>query len=477
MRRIRAAVLALAIIVVTLPVLSGMLPRAGASTALAAATGQAAVEHHFKAFASAIATATAKAKQGHYVTTVQDKSDAVSFVRQLAQLNLDTQLLAVDPNHPVFFRDPDPFSVPGSDPPVRSGIYDPDNVSYIAIVNGSDQYRITGKRGNSDDLSVQAITGFPGAGSTGDPTATLLKSQIAVNSNGTYTINVGGSAQQGNWLPTVPQTTLISVREAFTHWSDAVGDQLRIQTVGQPGQPAATLTNRQLITAIDAATSAVTQQASYWVTLWGTLLTSLTPNQVRTPSPTQGGLAGQLSSLSHFDLAPGQALVVSVGKSNAVYQGFEAADAFAQSLPYATHQSSLNATQAQLSSDGRYYFVVAARDPGVPNWIDTEGYTQGFLFLRWQELTGTLPPGDDPTSQVVALSAVRSVLPAGTPTVTPAQRKAQLAARDKAESHRLRTSSNQAEGVLTGYLRQIATDVGRGPLLAVYTDSILGSRL
>ena len=204
---------------------------------------------------------------------------------------------------------------------------------------------------------------------------------------------------------------------------------------------------------------------------------SLPPNQVRTPAPTQGGLAGQLSSLSHFDLSAGQALVVSVGKSNAVYQGFEAADAFAQSLPYATHQSSLNATQAQLSSDGRYYFVVAAKDPGVPNWIDTEGYTQGFLLLRWQELTGTLPPGEDPTSQVVALSAVRSVLPAGTPTVTPAQRKAQLAARDKAEAHRLRTSSNQAEGVLTGYLRQIATDAGRGPLLAVYTDSILGSRL
>jgi hypothetical protein len=477
MGRFRAALAGLAVTAVALPALAGVPSPAGATTARDAATGRATVQRHFKAFASAIGRATATAKLGQYVTTMQDKSDAASFVRQLAQLNLDTQLLAVDPDHPVFYRDPDPFSVPGSDPPVRSGIYDPDNISYIAIVNGSDQYRITGKRGNSDDLSVQAISGFPGAGSTGNPTATLLKSQITVKSNGTYTINVGGSPQLGNWLPTVPQTTLISVREAFNNWPAAVGDRLRIQAVGQPGPPAAKLSNAQLISAIDAATGALTQQASYWVTLWSSLLTSLPPNQVRTPAPTQGGLAGQLSSLSHFDLAPGQALVVSVGKSNAVYQGFEAADAFAQSLPYATHQSSLNATQAQLSSDGRYYFVVAAKDPGVPNWIDTEGYTQGFLFLRWQELTGTLPSSDDPTSQVVALSAVRSTLPAGTPTVTPAQRKAQLAARDKAEAHRLRTSSNQSEGVLTSYLRQIADDVGRGPLLAVYTDSILGSRL
>ncbi len=404
----------------------------------------------------------------------------MSYVRQLAQLNLATQLLAVDPDHPVFFRDPDPFSVPGSNPPVRSGIYDPDNISYIAIVNGSDHYRITGTRGNSDDLSVQAISGFPGAGSTGNPTATLLKSQITVGDNGTYTITVGGTQPQGapgNWLPTVPQTTLISVREAFNNWPAAVGDQLRIQTVGQTGPPRATLTDQQLITAIDAAGRAVTQQASYWTTLWGSLLSSLPANQMRTPSPTQGGLAGQLSSLSHFDLAPGQALVVSVGKSDAAYQGFEAADAFAQSLPYATHQSSLNATQAQLSGDGFYWFVVSAEDPGVPNWIDTEGYTQGFLFLRWQGLTGTLPAADNPTSQVVTLSAVRSALPAGTPTVTPAGRKVALAARDKAEAHRLRTASNQSAGILTGYLRQIATDVGRGPLLAIYAGSTLGSRL
>ena len=56
------------------------------------------------------------------------------------QLNLGVQLLAVDPDHPVFFRDPDPLSVPGQDPPVRSGIYSPDNISYIAIVDGANDY-------------------------------------------------------------------------------------------------------------------------------------------------------------------------------------------------------------------------------------------------------------------------------------------------------------------------------------------------
>jgi hypothetical protein len=447
------------------------------TTSASPAPSRTVVQRDFKAFESAIAQATTAAQGSAYVTDAQDKKDAASYVRQLAQLNLETQLLAVDPNHPMFVRDPDPFSVPGDNPPVRSGIYDPDNLSYIAIVNGADQYRITGTRGNSDDFSVQAISGFPGAGSTGSPTATLLKNQIAVNPNGTYTITVGGSQQPGNWLPTVPQTTLISIREAFNNWPTAVADQLRLQRVGASGAPAAKLTNQQLVTAIDASTQGVSQQGAYWTKLWGGLLPSLPANQVRPPSPTQGGLAGQLSSLSHFDLSPGQALIVSVGKSDALYQGFEAADAFAQSLPYATHQSSLNATQAQLSNDGSYYVVVSAQDPGVPNWIDTQGYTNGFLFLRWQELTGTLPASDFPTSRVVALSAVRSALPPGTPTITPAQRKQQLAARDKAEAHRLRTSSNQAAGVLTRYLHQLSLDVGRGPILTIYAGSSLASGL
>ena len=142
-------------------------------------------------------TATADAQQLPIAGTPLEQANAASYVRQLAQLNLGVQLLAVDPDHPVFFRDPDPLSVPGQDPPVRSGIYSPDNISYIAIVNGANEYRITGKRGNSDDLSVQAISGFPGAGTTGAPTATLLHDQIAVGADGTYTIEVAATPGRG----------------------------------------------------------------------------------------------------------------------------------------------------------------------------------------------------------------------------------------------------------------------------------------
>ena len=113
----------------------------------------------------------------------------------------------------------------------------------------------------------------------------------------------------------------------------------------------------------------------------------------------------------------------------------------------------------------------------MPNWIDTQGHTQGLLFLRWQELSGPLESADHPTSEVVPLASVRSVLPADTPTVSPAERRAQLAQRNRDLAVRLRTSSNEAGELLTGYLTQIADLVGRGPLAAIYAGSSLAAQL
>ena len=449
----------------------------GASGA-GAASGSS-VAAHFATFQAAIRAAQTRAQAYSLATTAPGGAvrAANEYVRQWAQYDLDFQLASADPQHPVLLRDPDPLSVAGSNPPQRSGIYSPDNISYIALVNPADRYTIKATRGNSADLSYQVISGFPGNGTTGNPTTTLLKNQIQIGPGGRYTIAVGGPAQPANWLPMVPSTTIVTIREAFNNWADAVPDRVSISLDGQSGGPPARISQAALIGALDAASTALTVQAAYWTTLWGSLLSSLPANVIRTPSPTQGGLGGQLSSLSRFDLQADQALVVTVGKSAAAYQGFEAADAFGQTLPAASHPSSLNATQAQLGQDGVFHFVVAARDPGVPNWIDTEGATEGFLFLRWQGLPGPLPAGDVPTAQVVALSTVRSALPPGTPRVSPSARAAQMSARAQALGLRLVTSSNQAARILTAYLRQLAQAVGRSPVAALYAGSSLTSAL
>ena len=72
---------------------------------------------------------------------------------------------------------------------------------------------------------------------------------------------------------------------------------------------------------------------------------------------------------------------------------------------------------------------------------------------------------------------MRSALPADTPKVSPGQRRQQLAQRNRDLAIRLRTSSNQARGLLTGYLRQIAAMAGRAPVVSLYAGSSLASQL
>jgi hypothetical protein len=98
---------------------------------------------------------------------------------------------------------------------------------------------------------------------------------------------------------------------------------------------------------------------------------------------------------------------------------------------YDSH-SSLNDTQYATNKDGVLRIVVAARDPGVLNWLDTTGYPTGVIQGRWMSCD-TQPI---PTVRKVALAEVRAVLPADTRKVTPTERDRQVRERRYALAQR-----------------------------------------
>jgi hypothetical protein len=430
------------------------------------------VSSAFARLETAVATAAAAAEASPYAAGASGRADADNYVRQLAQIAVETELVVADPNSPQLIRDPDPFTVATSDPPNRSGIYNPDNVNYVVVVNGQGTYRITGKRGNSADLTFQAITGFPGDGSVGKPTALLALNQLKINADDTYTIDIAPTTQTGNWLPTVAGTSVIAVRDTFAAWTGAVPDQVKIERLDAAGPPMTRLPPASLSSAIDRAASDVMVQGRYWSGFWSGLLGHFPPNSLIPPATTQSGLQNQVSVLGHFRLAADQALVVTVARSNSAYQGFEVADPWGQTLPYATHESSLTAAQAQVGSDGLIHYVVSGSDPGVPNWIDTAGHDEGFLFLRWQGLTGALPQTQWPTATLVNLSDLTATLPAGTPRVSPPQRTQSLAARAAALTSRIEASSDQAQPILRRELVQLQDDVGPAALHTIFGSNV-----
>ena len=76
-----------------------------------------------------------------------------------------------------------------------------------------------------------------------------------------------------------------------------------------------------------------------------------------------------------------------------------------------------------------------APDPGVPNWLDTQGYEQGMITFRW------ISARTDPTlsATVVPAAAVADHLPAGTPTVDADARREEIRRRQAHIAWRYRT--------------------------------------
>ena len=72
-----------------------------------------------------------------------------------------------------------------------------------------------------------------------------------------------------------------------------------------------------------------------------------------------------------------------------------------QTFDYVNRRVSLNRKQTKLEADGSYRIVIAHRDPGVPNWIDTEGRAFSMVFWRFM-----LPEGEieTPEARVVPIS-------------------------------------------------------------------------
>ncbi len=106
-----------------------------------------------------------------------------------------------------------------------------------------------------------------------------------------------------------------------------------------------------------------------------------------------------------------QALIITLPVTDAPYLGFQLGSLWYISLDYINHQTSLNGTQAQADPDGKIRIVVANRNPGVTNWVETLGHRKGFLQFRWQRVSRELTEADGPKVELVDFDKMPAALP------------------------------------------------------------------
>ncbi len=139
---------------------------------------------------------------------------------------------------------------------------------------------------------------------------------------------------------------------------------------------------------------------------------------------TGGGQSTNLYGGGVYELGPDEALLVeSRVRIEPQYLGFNLSNLWGESHDFSHHQSSLNGFQIERDADGMLRWVVAHRDPGVPNWVDTTGHPEGYMAARWTY--AETPPSEQwptITCRKLPFDAVRESLPAGVRTVSAEER-------------------------------------------------------
>jgi hypothetical protein len=76
-------------------------------------------------------------------------------------------------------------------------------------------------------------------------------------------------------------------------------------------------------------------------------------------------------------------LIIETDGPKARYWAFQLCGLWFEGRDYGNRHTSINHHQARIDADGRFRCVLAHEDPGVANWLDAAGHTEGLLQYRW----------------------------------------------------------------------------------------------
>ncbi len=314
----------------------------------------------------------------------------------------------------------------GMDAAYKWGMECPDCIYVGSALKGGTTYRLWGNRGSARYVGLQVMGGMAS-------TANALIDEFELGPDGEFEIILSAEPHQGNWLPLDDSATMLVVRHFFYDWEHEVPVTMSIETLSgpasagehTPGEPKAAIA-RQVIALGDF----VEENLNFFLGF----ANPDAPNTFLPPldGTAMGAAAENRPVIGSWQLAPDEALIIEVTPPEGLYWSYSLGNIWWETIDYGNRQSSLNGYQAAVDDDGKVRVVVAHRDPGVANWLDTAGHSQGPIILRCVR-TETAPV---PTTRVVPFDRLAEELASGTRRVSPGERAAAIDIRRKAVSRR-----------------------------------------
>lgn len=288
-----------------------------------------------------------------------------------------------------------------------------DAIYFDAPLSDQFEYVIRGSLHGSCYFSLTLEVGTASGEMASRTDGVLNDADMKVSADGEFEVFLGGKPRDQNWLPIPEGVSRVTTRHYFELEHCAAADpslepDMTITAVNalhapEPADDASVAAGMRRVAGfvrsrtLDQPPMAERAQPPF---------VSLVPNEF--PTPVVPGDFGLAAFDAHYSMAPyflgdEEALVVTGRWPECRFANVCLWNRFQQTFDYANRSVSLNRTQTSLQADGSFRMIIAHRDPGVPNWLDTEGQMLGIVFWRFMLASGEV---STPQAQVVRFEDV-----------------------------------------------------------------------
>ena len=277
-----------------------------------------------------------------------------------------------------------PSFVPIVGPTFKWGGDNSDSFYNFAPVSPAYEYLVRGKRGDAVYISI-CVYGGPDDGRWSTRIVSNINDrQIAFEPDGSFEIVVSTKqpADGRNWLQLDDDANAMITRDYHVDPVHGAPTVYTIETV--PAEPPPTpLRDSDIAGRLRSVTNFLRE-----VFAITPIPDPATPNTIADVWPVPAQTYGWAAKDAHyamgvFDLAGDERLVVEGRSPECAYWGVMLWNPFMQTFDYRYERIGINKQQTVYEPDGSWKLVIAARDPGHPNWLSTAGHGHGILFFRW----------------------------------------------------------------------------------------------
>ena len=169
-----------------------------------------------QALADALVEAEKIIRTAPHVRTEQDVAEGLDYLGGSIRAALASSW-GRDKDFPYFIRSATPY--------MKVGLDNPDTLYFSARIREGAEYLVTGRRGETTDLSFQILNGDYTPADVPDSLNAFDDREIAINPDGTFELRFGPPRDDAdpNYFVLGPKAAMLLVREVWSDWTARPG--------------------------------------------------------------------------------------------------------------------------------------------------------------------------------------------------------------------------------------------------------------